>query len=363
MSSNLKNIVIVANSARMLAQSASKSGIRALVIDCFADFETQEMALESIKVDNLAVANVSVAISLLNKQYSIAYVVYGSGLECYQDTLKYLEQKFIVLGNSFDVFSLVQNKYSFFLRLNKLDIPYPEISFQAPKQKTDWLIKPLQGEGGIGIKRYAGDSNANGAFFWQQFCQGTPSSVLFIANETEYQIIGFHKQYVTQINEDEFVFSGLINQPKMNEVIVHQLNEMLQKLVPEFSLKGFNSVDFIVNDNKCYVLEINARPSASLNLYDFDFFSAQINSCLGKGLLNSVGFLKAYQAYQIIFAETDIIINKHLIWPSWVSDIPWEDSIINTGMPICSIIAGGKNEQQVEDLLLVRQKQLKNFLT
>ena len=37
-------------------------------------------------------------------------------------------------------------------------------------------------------------------------------------------------------------------------------------------------------------------------------------------------------------------------------------SIIHTGEPICSIIAGGKNEQQVEDLLLSRQQQLMNLL-
>ncbi len=366
----MNKVLIVANSARLLVRVAKFAGFTPVAIDCFADVDTQEMALDFVKVDKLAVVHVKNAVSELKKQYCLTYVIYGSGLENHQDTLKYLEKNFTVLGNSFVVFASIQNKVNFFYKLKQYNISYPETSFQTPGDKNNWLIKPLYGEGGIGIKKYTSRSNN---CYWQRYCTGTPRSVLFIANGSEYKIIGFHKQFVTQINDQQFVFAGVINQPEIKDSIVQTLQEILDKLVIEFSLKGINSLDFIENNNQCYVLEINARPSASLNLYDSGFLLEHINSCmagseslaspeLSKAKVSLPHTLEIYRAYKIIFAEVNITINKQIDWPSWVFDIPQEGAIINTGMPICSIIAGGKNEQQVESLLLLRQQQLTKLL-
>lgn len=363
--------LIVANSARLLAQSSKRVGFPPLVIDCFVDVDTQKIALETIKVADLSIAHVKEAVSLLSKQYCIAHIIYGSGLEKYQDTLKYLEQNFTIIGNSADVFATIQNKAYFFKKLKQHHITYPETSFQPPDNEDSWLIKPLSGEGGIGIKRYTGESNA---CYWQKYCAGTARSVLFIAKDFEYKIIGFHKQYVTQVDGYQFVFAGVINQPEINKDISQAITEILEKLVIEFSLKGINSLDFIENNNRCYVLEVNPRPSASLNLYDAGLLSEHIDSCInGYGALappepyeakaSSPNNPSLYRAYKILFAKTDITISSQTVWPSWVSDIPCEGSIINTGDPICSIIAGGKNERQVEDSLLLRQQQLTKLLT
>ena len=357
----IRNILVIANSARMLVQSAVNDDFSPLAIDCFADKDTQGMALDFVKVTCLALSNVLLALSILSKRHTITHVVYGSGFENYLSTLKYLQQNFIVLGNSFKVFSSIQQKTHFFLQLAQQHIVYPETSFQPPDEAEGWLIKPLKGEGGIGIQRYSVKQETE-SIYWQKFCAGTAQSVLFLANASEYKIIGFHKQYTAQIYPHDFVFSGLINQPDMDESIVQTLHAILSKLVPLFSLKGVNSLDFILNNQQCYMLEINARPSASVNLYGSGLFLAHINSCLESELLSNLNALASYRAYKIIFAETEISIPERMVWPAWVVDIPSNASIINTGMPICSIIAGGKNEQQVDDLLLLRQQQLIKLL-
>lgn len=359
---NVKNILIVASSARLLAQFARNEGFLPLTIDCFADLDSMQLALESFKVKTLSVEHIKEAISLLSKRYHISHVIYGSGLENHLSTLKYLEKNFTVVGNLFDVFSSIQDKRSFFLALKQRNITYPETSFQPPESEAGWLLKPLQGEGGVGIKRYVSKSQNTRFCYWQKYCIGIPKSVLFIANGSEYKIIGFHKQYFTQIGDNGFVFSGVINQPDVNEVIVHSIKKILDSLVFEYSLKGINSLDFIEKNDHCSVLEINSRPSASLNLYHADLFSQHINSCSLNGELKKIKCLKSYQAYKIIFAETETKIAHQLIWPQWIRDIPHKGVIIKTGMPICSIIAGGKNEQQVERLLLLRQQQLMKIL-
>ncbi|NOR68149.1 MAG: ATP-grasp domain-containing protein, partial [Methylomarinum sp.] len=359
--SEIKNMLIVANSGRMLAQLAKNIGFEPLVIDCFSDADTQVLALDCIKVDSLALECVKAAFSVLSLKYTITHVVYGSGLECYPATLAFLNQNLTVLGNTPDAFLAIQNKPQFFQTLIRLQIPFPETTFEPPINSEGWLIKPMQGEGGIGVKKYKCLPDDSADIYWQKYQPGIAMSVLFMANGYDFKIIGFNKQFVTSLVDNDFVFSGVISQPEISEWLVNIVSAWLNQLVVEFSLKGINSLDFIVNDTQCYVLEINPRPSASMQLYKSSILSAHIDS-FSVERLASIERPDDYQGYQIIFAESDIYINKNTLWPAWVVDIPQADAFINTGMPICSIIARGKNEQQVKDLLLLKQLNIKKLL-
>jgi len=356
-----KNILIVANSGRMLAQLSRNAGLVPLVIDCFSDCDTQYLALDYVKINTLELKYVKKAFSVLSHHNKINHVIYGSGLERYKSTLKFLYQNLVVLGNTPEIFSLIQNKTYFFSRLKHLGILFPETTFQVPDINNNWLVKPEQGEGGLGIKKFEGLSKITAPSYWQKFITGKTMSVLFVAYGNEYKIIGFNKQYFTRIEDNQFVFSGVISQPEINKDIVQTINLWLAALIPDFGLKGINTLDFIVKNNCCYVLEVNARPSASMQLYQQDLLTRHINSFID-AQLQSVIVIKTYKAYKVVFAEAEVFINDHIQWPQWVVDIPKSGSIIHTGMPICSIIADGKNEPQINNLLLNRQQYLKKLL-
>lgn len=364
----IHTILIVANSARMLTQLATNIGYTPLVIDCYSDVDTQKHALDCIKVDTLALVHVKKALAILKAQYAITHVIYGSGFERYINTLAFLHQQMCVLGNTVNVFSSIQNKHIFFSKLKQLQIPYPDVTFHVPVDNNEWLIKPMQGEGGIGIKRYKDLPTNAASYYWQKQCAGIPMSVLFVANGAGYKICGFNKQLVIRINDNEFVFSGVISQPEIDDYIVQTVALWLGSLVSEFALKGINSLDFIVKDKQCYALEVNARPSASMQLYNDVLLATHIDSFLDNDVtLLSVGeawgdCVNGYQAYKIIYAETEVCIKQNLEWPVWVVDTPEAGSFIHTGMPICSIIADGKNEQHVFENLQFRQQQLSKLL-
>ena len=362
MSPDIQKLLIVANSGRLLTQFSINAGYKPLVIDCFSDSDTQDLALECIKVNSLALEQVKAAFSILQTQYTITHVIYGSGLEQNLDSLKFLHQNLIVLGNSLNVFSAIQNKAYFFSRLNSLEIPYPEISFHAPDNVKGWLLKPMQGEGGLGITKYTGQSVKSDLYYWQKFISGIPMSVLFIADRGKYKIFGFQKQLVTSIGHNDFVFSGIISQPEISITISNTINQWLGSLISDFSLKGINSLDFIIENDCCYALEVNARPSASMQLYTNDLISELIK-CFMQGTLSPSRISVSFQAYKIIYAERGgLSIKKNTLWPEWVVDIPHAESFIHTGMPICSIIANGKNEQQVLENLQLRQNQLSKLI-
>ena len=338
----------------MLAQLAKNTGLNPIVIDCFCDTDTQLLALESIKIESLALKYLKPAISSLNKYHSIKHVIYGSGFELHNESLQYLSQNYHVLGNSYAVFSAIQNKNNFFTRLKNLQIPYPRVSFKAPKMQNEWLVKPMQGQGGAGIRKYKQNNVPAEPCYWQRYIEGTAMSCLFISNGSQIIIYGFHKQHMITVNEDEFVFSAIISQPEIAGVIVDTVNLWIKKIVSGFTLRGVNSLDFMVNNDELYALEINPRPIASMQLYADNLLHEHIQ-CFLPGSLSKASQLKDYQAYKIVFADTEYVIKERTSWPEWAFDIPEPEAIIHTAMPICSIIAGGKNEQDVEDSLLSKQ--------
>lgn len=342
----------------MLAQSAKNAGYRSIIIDCFADSDTQTLALECIKVETLALKHLATAIYNLKLNYTLTYAMYGSGFENHLDSLNFLHKNLNILGNTPDVFTKIQNKVFFFSKLIQLNIAFPETVFQAPETLDNWLVKPMQGEGGFGIKKYEGRQEQLNSCYWQKNIAGLSLSVLFITDGTNCTICGFHKQLLTK---GKFIFSGIISQPELFAEIKQQVSAWVANLVVEFGLKGLNSLDFILKKNRCYVLEINARPSASMQLYDDGLLSAHISSCI-QGQWENTPVLKEYRAYQIVFAETDMLIKKNIKWPIWLIDRPQAGSFIHTGSPICSIIAHGKNEQYVLDKLLLKQRIITQLL-
>jgi len=354
-------ILIIASSVRMSAQAADNAGLKPLVIDLFADLDTQHCAEAFRQIPSLAVAHLIPAVDFFIERYAVTHVIYGSGFECYPESLFYLNNRLILLGNSPDTFTRLQNKPGFFAVLSDQDIPYPEVSFNAPECAGHWLVKPMQGQGGIGIKYYRHDS-AEALVYWQKYQQGSAQSVLFLADGQAAQVIGFNTQWTVKSGADEaFIFSGVINSSGLS--IKHKIliSDWLARLVPTFGLKGLNSLDFIQNGNELYVLEINPRLSASMQLYDTDLLIRHILASQGAMPLNTIVQVGC-TGYQIIYAAQDVFIPEAFEWPEDCMDLPPAGVNYRKGQPICSIIARHNTPRHVFEQLQLKQQQLFNQL-
>ncbi|MGZ4992942.1 MAG: ATP-grasp domain-containing protein [Methylobacter sp.] len=364
----METLLITAGSGRMLAQAARRAGLTPLVIDLFADLDTQSYAEDFRQVKSLAVQDLESAVDYFVEHYAVAHVIYGSGFEYYPESLCYLNSRLIMLGNEPDVFASQLDKQAFFSALDQLNIPYPDVVFRAPDCAEGWLIKPMQGQGGIGIKHYHTDDEVKIPVYWQKFQAGTPHSVLFLADGQQVQIIGFNTQWLVRLSEtQEFVFSGVINSADLTGEHKEEITGRLKQMVPVFKLKGLNSLDFVHADDCSYVLEINPRPSASMQLYDQDLLQRHIQSCVGATSvaqsLSSRRLKSPLQSgYQIIYADHDLIISDQFEWPDWCMDLPKPGDMCRTGQPICSIIAHQNNLQSVVEQLLTKQQLIINKL-
>ncbi|MEQ1528372.1 MAG: ATP-grasp domain-containing protein [Methylococcales bacterium] len=351
-------ILIVANSGRMLAQAAAQAGLQALVIDMFADVDTRQNAVTVRKITSLAIDHLKPALDQIMLCYGVTEVIYGSGLEYYPDSLAYLAGRLTVLGNSPAVFGALQNKPAFFSALTELAIPHPETVFKTPKQAEGWLLKPWQGLGGIGIRRYRSGQDVDESVYWQKEQPGTACSALFLADGQNMQIVGFNKQWtVGLLGTTEFVFAGIMNSCALDERSKIRLTDWLHKLVPRFGLTGLNSLDFMQAGHSSYVLEINARPPAGLQLYAADLLGSHIKACQGN-MPAEIAAQVGVAGYQIIYAQRQISIPEGFVWPDWCMDLSEPGVLIHTGQPICSIIAREMQSQQVLALLTIREHEL-----
>jgi len=346
----------------MLAQAAKNAGLLPLVIDLFADSDTRTYAVDFKQIPDLSIASLTSALDHFVQHYSVTQVVYGSGFEQHSDSLSYIASRFTLLGNSAVTFNKLQDKAYFFATLKQLNIPTPETSFVMPTDTQDWLIKPMRGQGGVGIQHFRSTNLlCTSSSYWQRYQAGSQYSVLFLADGQHWQLIGFNTQWTTRLSdEEEFIFAGIINHCELAATHKAQITHWLTKLVSAFELKGLNSLDFIHADGNSVVLEINPRPPASMQLYDADLLRRHINADIT--LNEPLPPMFGYTGYQIIYADQTVRIPEGYSWQNGTMDLPIAGAMCKTGQPICSIIAHQNQAHAVLNELNIKQHTIKKGL-
>lgn len=365
--------MIVAQSGRMLAQAAFSVGLKVWVIDCYQDADTQHYAHNSYQVTTLAKIHLMPIVEALIQQYGITSVIVGSGLETFPDSLQYLSTRLTLLGNHPAVWERLSDKHDFFQRLSYLNIPYPKVCLKRPRNGMDWLVKPRQGQGGEGIHydrlkpKWAEHGHQ---VYWQQYQAGSAYSVLFLADKKQAQIIGFNTQWCCAFDDDRaFIFSGIRTGTDLSVAQQAMINTWVKKLVLEYALVGLNTLDFMSDGQHCWLLEINPRPSASMQLYPAVWLVRHIQICLGRSFNKAT--LLPYQfatrplnsGYQVVYAPQSVRVPPDFTWPAGCVDLPKAGTIIATTQPICSIIAHAQCSSHLMALLQTRQQLLLSKLT
>lgn len=355
-------IVAVAQSARILTQMAVKLGFSVVAVDCFSDCDTQELATEQYRVECLSVEQLWPLMDELADRYPSVYLLYGSGFELFPHSLQRLAERWRLIGNRPELFAAIQDKTNFFRQLIRLKIEHPETRFVLPDDSGGWLFKPLIGLGGIGIGYAGTDDKDRADGYWQRLMSGMAASALFVADGCRGRVLGYNRQWTTCWHSRQpFQFLGLQNRLRLSPKIRHQVECWLDQLLTVYPLRGLGSIDFVVNDDKAYLLEVNPRIPASAQLYGKSILGLHLQASLS-GLAKNKRLRYKQSGLQLVYAETDIRLPDSINWPLWAADLPAAGAIIERGQPICSIIAAGKNAAQVRMRLQQRQQLIENLL-
>ncbi len=358
-----EKLLIISCSARMLAQSAARAGIRVVTLDHYADADTRASAAvsETVPFQNGGFDPpplVEAALRLApGKDYPL---VYGSGLDTQPDLLEAFAKSHEVIGNSPAIQRLFRSPPSFFGLLRHCGISYPEIRHERPARTENWLIKSGCSEGGKRV-RFCAQDQAGPEDYYQKRLHGPALSALFLADGREAKVIGFNTLWTSASPTQPFLFAGAMNHAPLDARLRQQVKSHIITLVKASGIKGLNSLDFMIDSrDELQVLEVNARPSATMALYDQDapegLLAAHIRACRGELAFDAAA--SSSRAFRVIFAPKRVISMASSAWPAWCADLPVSGSPVVAGEPLCTVRAEGGNPIEAERLLEARLNQL-----
>lgn len=360
-----ERLLLIGCSARMLAQSGARAGIRPVSIDLFADRETRACSERCEAVNGADIGFERESVLRAAERLAPAglgyALVYSSGLDADPGVLEELAQGRTLYGNSPEILRLLKTPDAFFDLLRQLDIPYPESSRTWPPDPENWLLKSARSEGGKGV-RFCAQAEPDSSGYYQRRLPGKAMSALFLANGENAWIIGFNTLWTADCHVDQpFLFAGAINRAGLRPEQRQQVQAYVARLNRTVPLKGLNSLDFMLDGEVCRVLEINPRPSATMALYDEDFsrglLAEHIRACRGE-IPDAAGTGRVVRAFKVFFASRELDVSETMCWPDWCTDTPVPRTLIGVGQPVCTVRAEGADCPGVERLIELRTTEL-----
>jgi len=225
-------------------------------------------------------------------------------------------------------------------------------------------VKPLASGGGHGIRRWHRGDSVPRRSYLQQFVDGTPGSVVFVAAGGRAVPVGLFRQLIGDpaFGASGFQYCGNIlaadGDPQFanDAPIVDAACALAGAAADAFGLVGVNGIDFIARDTTPHVVEINPRWCASMELveraYGLSVFGAHASACAA-GTLPDFDLARARRNARatlgkaVVFARHDVTVGDTRAWsdgtdddaPPCVRDIPRTGTRIGAGRPICTVFA------------------------
>jgi predicted ATP-grasp superfamily ATP-dependent carboligase len=362
-------LLLVSASARALAQSAARGRLPAVALDLFNDLDTRALAVASQGVagrnGRFDSRRLIAAAQALCPPEKCAGLVYGSGLEGRTKLLARLARGRVLFGNPPQTVAMLKNPARFFSLLDSLGIPHPEVRVDPPADVSGWLVKRGGGAGGSHVRPARVRHRARADRYFQRLQAGRSLSVLFAADGQAAQVIGFNEQWTGGAwRGARYRYGGAVSRVIVQKNIEAQVAGFLARMVERVGLVGLNGLDFILAGDTPFVLEINPRPTATLELYDADaeggMLQLHLRAC--RGQLPGAGINGPSRAHAIVYAADSLRIPADMTWPSWCTDLPEGRSMIAAGAPICSVHAASASSAQAQQQVLQRCARMERVL-
>ncbi len=339
-------ILIAAASGRALATSARRAGYVPLVADYFADQDMVAIAGAHVRLNNgltrgMTGEELLPALEQLARTHEPCGIVCGTGFEDRPELLATISQKWKLYGNNPSVIARVKDPIAFESLCRDCDIPHPAISVEEPANPDGWLRKRRGGAGGVHIGVPGARESASRGAYFQRRVPGRAISALFAADGARALILGFSEQWASPTAKAPFRYGGAARPAEIVPAVRDALAQAIHRLTASVPLVGLNSADFVVDGESFWLLEVNPRPGATLDIFEEaerPLFALHVAACEG-ALPTDRRDASGCAASAIVYAERDIASFPTLPWPDWATDRPHPGAPIGAGEPLCSVHA------------------------
>ena len=264
-------------------------------------------------------------------------VVYGASFENHPRLVERLAERHTLRGNSAATLRAVRDPVRLGAALG--DLPYPRTTVTAAASGR-WLRKPLRGGGGIGVREWRGGALRAGTFL-QERIDGVPCSAAALADGRNAVVLGLTEQLV---GEQAFGVRGhrwcgnLV--PPRVPVPRAQAQAICSRLAGAFGLRGLFGVDFVWDGERAWTVEVNPRPTASLEA---------IEAAYGIRVFDAPEVVDEpvrAAGKAVLFATEDVVVGDSVRWlERGVRDVPHPGERIAAGRPICTVVATATTPQ------------------
>lgn len=367
-------LLIAAQSGRALAAAARRAGFVPLVADLFGDSDTRALAAAwrgldgrlglGFREDGVLAALESLAAA---SPVRVRGVVLGSGFERRTRLMAAIAGRFRLIGASPACVRRLKDPLDFAATLARLGIPHPAVALAPPLSGTGagtgaWLRKRRGGSGGGHIREAAAGPGRDAYF--QERVAGEAFGVAFLADGHDAQLVAVTRQWVSPGRRAPWRYGGAIEPGSLPAGLAAAVEAALRRLVPAFGLTGLASADLLVAGERWWLLEINPRPGATLDVLD-----RRPTPLLRRHVAAADGQLGTPEEHpaeaagaMILYAGRTIACVPAADWPDWAADRPEPASRIAAGAPICTVKARAADAATVRTLLEARGRAIQDLI-
>ena len=338
----------------MLADLALRAGHRVVAFDLFGDLDLRRSASRVVTPSELGGGGLRALVGAAAGETSSG-VVYGASFENHPALVARLAERHALLGNAAETLRAVRNPASVGAALRDAGVPYPPTFVTAPPDRSRrWLRKPLRGGGGTRVREWRGGALPSGAFV-QERIDGLACSAAAVGNGVDAVVLGIAEQLVGKraFGVRGYRWCGNIVPPRLpageREALLAQARTTCSSLAGAFGLRGLFGVDFVWDGERAWTVEVNPRPTASLEAIEavcgVGVFDAHLRACAGELPRIEAGCSGA-AGKAVLFATEDVTIGDSVRWlERGVRDVPQPREHIAAGRPICTVVATAKTPQ------------------
>jgi predicted ATP-grasp superfamily ATP-dependent carboligase len=231
------------------------------------------------------------------------------------------------------------------------------------------MVKPIASAGGRLVQRldHATVARAEPTYL-QQFLDGPSCSALFLAaQEGTAELVGVTRQLLGTPGSP-FVYRGNIGPSPVSAPLISRLHHVGNVLCSAFRLVGLFGVDFIQRDDEPWLVEINPRYTASVEIFELathrTLLTEHLRAC-GMGPVEMpppgkprtlttrapvVGKAILYAQRNMAAPEIEIEDprSRDLFAVPAIADVPWPGTAIAAGEPIMTLFTTGHDVQECE---------------
>ena len=338
-------VLVAAFSARQIAASARRAGYDALAVDFFGDLDLKESALRGEVLrghypDGFDGGDLLDALDRLAQGQSPVGFVYGAGFEDRPELIEAIAARWPLLGNDAATVRTLKDPEHFAALCAEAEIPHPEIRREPPENASHWLSKQIGGAGGSHVQPAASQPPAANRYF-QRFVAGERWSAGIVAASGQVALLGFTRQWAALSAAEPYRYGGAVGPLQPPEPSGHDMLAQMQRFVARVPLTGLCSVDFVLAPDGPVLLEINPRAGATIDVFDTDsepLFGLHLGACQRR-LPERFAGPRQVRATGLAWAETDVTLPEHFVWPDWTRDRSAPPVVFHAGQPLCTIVA------------------------